>query len=163
MKNKKKMSIIIEIIALLCICVIFFIFVSKSSSGYKGTDNLLKGLTKAINGSNVSRIEDCYPNFVQKSLPALSDESIKEFHNKVGDISFNITHENKADSDELLNKQNQINSEYNCNIKLEGYSLITCVYHDDFNETTFETIKVDGRWYLYYDGYFPEPLQYFVK
>lgn len=163
MKNKKKTSIIIEIIILLCICVIIFILILKKSSRYKTTNDLLKELSKAINNSNISRIEECYPSFIQKSLPTLSTESAKEFHNKVGDISFDITHENKVDSDKLLNKQNQINSEYNCNIKLQDYDLITCKYHDNFGESTFEMIKIDGRWYLYYGSYFPEPIQYFVK
>ena len=162
-KKQEKMSIIIGIIILSCICVIFCIFVSKNSSGYKTANDLLKEVSQAINSSNINRIEECYPNFIQKSLPTLLDESIKEFHNKVGDISFNVTHENKADPDELLNKQNQINSEYNCNVKLEGYSLITCAYHDSFSETTFEVIKINGKWYLYYDEYFPAPIQYFMK
>ena len=163
MKNKKKMSIIIGIIILLCICVIFFTHVSKNRNGYNTTDDLLKELSKAINNPNIDRIEECYPSFVQKSLPTLSAESIKEFHDKVGDISFDITHENNVNSDEVLEQQKQINSEYNCNIKLEEYDLITCKYHNSFGESTFEVIKVDGRWYLYYDGYLPEPLQYFVK
>lgn len=163
MKNKKRMFITIVIIILLCVCVIFFTFVSKNRSGYNTTDDLLKELSKAINNPNIDRIEECYPSFVQKSLPTLSAESIKEFHNKIGDISFDITHENKVDSDELLNKQKQINSEYNCNIKLEEYDLITCKYHDSFGESTFELIKIDGKWYLYYAGNFPEPLQYFVE
>ena len=149
MKNKKKMSIIIGMIVLLCICVIFFIFSSKNRNGYKTTNDLLKEVSKA--------------SFIQKSLPALSTESIKEFHNKVGDISFEITHENKVNSDELLNKQNQINYKYNCNIKLEEYALTTCKYHDSFGETTFEMVKIGGRWFLYYDGNFPEPIQYFMK
>ena len=160
MKNKKKTSIIIGIIILLCICAIIFILILKNNSGYKTTNDLLKELSKAINNSNISRIEECYPSFIQKSLPTLSNESAKEFHDKVGDISFDITHENKVDSDELLNMQNQINSEYNCNIKLQDYNLITCKYHDNFGESTFE---MDGRWYLYYYSKFPEPLQYFVK
>ena len=163
MKNKKKMSIIIGMIVLLCICVIFFIFSSKNRNGYKTTNDLLKEVSKAINNSNTNRIEECYPSFIQKSLPALSTESIKEFHNKVGDFSFEITHENKVDSDELLNKQNQINYKYNCNIKLEEYALTTCKYHDSFGETTFEMVKIGGRWFLYYDGNFPEPIQYFMK
>lgn len=163
MKNKKKTSIIIGIIIWLCICVIFFTLISKNRSGYNTTDDLLKELSKAINNPNIDRIEECYPSFVQKSLPTLSAKSIKEFHNKVGDISFDITHENNVSSDEVLKQQKQINSEYNCNIKLEEYNLITCKYHDSFGESTFEVIKVDGRWYLYYDGYLPEPLQYFVE
>ncbi len=163
MKNKKRMFITIGIITLLCICVIFFTLVSKNRSGHNTTDDLLKALSKAINNPNIDRIEECYPSFIQKSLPTLSTESVKEFHNKVGDVFFDITHENKVDSDELLNKQNQINSEYNCNIKLQDYDLITCKYHDNFGESTFEMIKIDGRWYLYYGGNFPEPLQYFVE
>ena len=163
MKNKKKMSVIIGIIVLLCICVIFFMVVSKNSSGYKTTNDLLKEVSQAINNSNINKIEECYPSFMQKSLPTLSTESIKEFHNKVGDISLDVIHENKVDSDELLNKQNQINSKYSCNVKLEEYDLITCKYHDSFGESTFEVIKVDGRWYLYYDSHFPEPIQYFVE
>ena len=143
--------------------ILNFILILKNNSGYKTTNDLLKELSKAINNSNISKIEECYPSFMQKSLPTLSTESAKEFHNKLGDISFDITHENKVDSDELLNKQNQINSEYNCNIKLQDYDLITCKYHDDFGESTFEMIKMDGRWYLYYVGKFPEPLQYFVE
>ena len=163
MKNKKKMSIIIGIIILLCICAIFFILISKNSSGYKTTDDLLKELSEAINNPNIDEIEKCYPNFMQESLPTLSDESIDEFHNKVGDISFDIIHENNVESDEVLKQQKQINSEYNCNIKLEEYDLVTCKYHEGFGETTFEMIKIDGRWYLYYGGYIPEPIQYFVK
>lgn len=163
MKNKKKTSIIIGIIILLCIGAIIFILILKNSSGYKTTNDLFKELSKAINNSNINKIEECYPSFIQKSLPTLSTESAREFHNKVGDISFDITHENKVDSDELLNKQNQINSEYNCNIKLEEYDLVTCKYHEGFGETTFEMVKINGKWYLYYGGYLPEPMQYFIE
>lgn len=163
MKNKKKTYIIIGITISLCICAIIFILILKNSNGYKTTNDLLKELSKAINNSNINRIEECYPNFIQKSLPTLSIESAKEFHNKVGDISFDIIHENKVNSDELLNKQNQINSEYDCNIKLQDYDLITCKYHDNFGESTFEMIKMDGRWYLYYAGKLPKPLQYFAE
>lgn len=163
MKSKKKMSIIIGIIILLCICAIFFMLILKNSSGYNTTNDLLKELSKAINNSNISIIEKCYPSFIQESLPTLSTESAKEFHNKVGDISFDITHENNINSDEVLKQQKQINSEYNCNIKLQDYALITCKYHDNFGESTFEMIKMDGRWYLYYAGKLPEPLQYFVE
>lgn len=163
MKNKKKITIAIGTVVILCVCIIICIFILKSSKGYKTTDDLLKGLEKAINGSNINRIEECYPNFIQESLPTLSKELIKEFNNKVGDISFDIIHENNFYSDEILNQeQKQINSEYNCNIKLEGYDLITCKYHKDFCETIFEAIKIKGKWYLYYSGYIPEPIGYFV-
>lgn len=163
MKNKKKTSIIIGIIILLCICATIFILNLKNSNGYKTTNDLLKELSEAINNSNINKIEECYPSFIQKSLPTLSNESAKEFHDKVGDISFDIIRENKVDSDELLNKQNQINFEYNCNIKLEEYDLVTCKYHESFGETTFEMVKMNGKWYLYYGSNFPEPLQYFIE
>lgn len=52
MKNKKKTSIIIGIIILLCICAMIFILILKNRSGYKTTNDLLKELSKAINNSN---------------------------------------------------------------------------------------------------------------
>ena len=160
MKNKKRMFITIGIIILLSICVIFCISAIKNNSRYKTTDDLFKGLTKAINNTDQQAIIKCFPDFIQKSLPTLSNKSIEDFHNKVGDIHFNIIKQNSVESKD---KENEINSKYNCNIKLEEYDLVICKYHEGFSETTFEVIKIDGRWYLYYYSYFPEPLQYFVE
>ena len=160
MKNKKKMSIIIGTVILSCICVIFYIFAIKNNSGYKTTDDLFKGLTKAVNNTDKQAIIKCFPDFIQNSLPSLSNKLIEDFHNKVGDIYFNIIKQNSIESKD---KENEINSKYNCNIKLEEYNLVICKYHEGFSETTFEVIKIDGRWYLYYYSYFPEPIQYFVE
>lgn len=160
MKNKKKTSIIIGIIILLCICVVFCIFTIKNNSGYKTTDDLFKELTRAVNNTNERAIIKCFPNFIQGSLPALSNKSIEDFHDKVGDIYFDIIKQNNVKSKD---KESEINLKYNCDIKLEEYNLVVCKYHEGFSETTFEVIKIDGRWYLYYYSHFPEPLQYFVE
>ena len=160
MKNKKKTFIIIGIIILLCICVIFCISTIKNNSGYKTTDDLFKGLTKAVNNTDQQAIIKCFPDFIQMSLPTLSNKSIEDFHNKVGDIHFNIIKQTNGESEE---KENEINSKYNCNIKLEEYDLVVCKYHEGFSETTFEVIKIDGKWYLYYYSHFPEPIQYFIE
>ena len=162
MKNKKWIFIIIGIVVL-CICFTAGGIIKKNNNGYKTTDLVLKGLERAVNNTDDNSIIKCYPEFMQKSLPVLSYDSIKEFHDKVGNITFNILKQNELDSDEILSKQNDINAKYNCNIKLEGYALVACKYNDDFGETTFEMIKIDGRWYLYYDAYLPEPIQYFVE
>lgn len=160
MKNKKKTSMIIGTIILLCICVIFCISIIKNNNQYKTTDDLFKGLTKAVNNVDQRAIIKCFPDFIQKSLPTLSSKSIEDFHNKVGDINFNIIKQNSVNTKD---KENEINSTYNCNIKLEKYDLVVCKYYKDFSETIFEVIKIDGRWYLYYYSHFPDPLQYFVE
>ena len=142
MKNKKLTFIIIGI-AVLCICFIVGAIIEKNNSGYKTTDLVLKGLERAVNNTDGNAIIKCYPEFMKKSLPVLSYDSIKEFHDKVGNITFNVLKQNDLDSDEILSKQNDINAKYNFNIKLEGYALATCKYNDDFGETTFEMIKID--------------------
>ena len=162
MKNKRRLTIIIGIVTL-CIGILIVTFITKNNNGYRTTSSLLKGLERAINNTDNKSIINCYPSFLQESIPELSNELIKEFHDKVGNISFNVIHENNVDSEEVLNEQNQINSKYNCNIKLEAYDLVICKYHEDFAETVLELIKINGRWYLYYDADLHEPLQYFVK
>ena len=42
--------------------------------------------------------------FYSKSLPDWAYDSIKEFHDKVGDIRFNIKKQKELDSDVVLNK-----------------------------------------------------------
>lgn len=158
--KKRKILIIIGTTILFCVCAVLFAVISKSRSGYKTNDDLLKGLSKAINNSDSQAIIKCFPDFIQGALPTLSEDTIKDFHNKIGDISFDVVHRNKMKSQD---KEDEINSRYNCNIKLEKYALITCKYNDDFSETTFEMIKIDGRWYLYYYSRFPYPIQYFVE
>ena len=97
---------------------------------------------------------------MQKQLPALSNKSMEEFHNKVGDISFDIIRRSSIEFEDI---ENEINSQYNCNIKLERCALVECKYHDDFGEEIFEVIKIDGRWYLCHISHFPNPIQYFAE
>lgn len=160
MKNKK--ILIITTILLLVIIVGVVLFVKKSNV-FSSTDSLLSNLESVVNNENSNKIITCYPDFIQSSLPQFSKNKIVEFHNKVGDISFEITNKNQYDSENILSQQNEINEEYNCSIKLEDYQILTCKYHEGFNETSFELIKIDGKWYLYYSGYLPEPLSYFVE
>lgn len=160
MKNKK--ILIITTILLLVIIVGFVLFIKKSN-GFSSSDSLLTNLKSAVNNENSNKIIACYPEFIQSSLPQFSENKMVEFHNNVGDISFEITNKNKCDSESILSQQNEINEKYNCNIKLEDYQILTCKYHEGFSETSFELIKIDGKWYLYYSGYLPEPLSYFVE
>ena len=47
--EKRKILIIIGTTILFCVCAVLFAVISKSRSGYKTNDDLLKGLTKAVN------------------------------------------------------------------------------------------------------------------
>ena len=62
---------------------------------------------------------------MQKQLPALSNKSMEEFHNKVGDISFDIIRRSSIEFEDI---ENEINSQYNCNIKLERCALVECKF-----------------------------------
>lgn len=159
MKKKKQIITVIGAISL-CICIVICVLIVKINNENKTINGLLKNLERAINSSDKNSIIRCYPDFIQNSLPTLSDKLIKEFHEKVGNISFDII---KQNSIELKDKENEINLKYNCNIKLQEYDLVTCKYHDEFCEDVFEMIKINGRWYLYYYSHFPEPIQYFVE
>ena len=158
MKNKKILVIVIVVLFVMITIIVLFI---KRSNGFKTVNSLLTNLENTINNEDSDKIIDFYPDFIKSSLPNFSENKIKEFHNLVGDISFEITHQNKCNTEEILSQQDEINSEYNCNIKLEGYQILICKYHEDLGESIYELIKIDGRWYLYYLGYLPEPLNYF--
>ncbi len=59
--------------------------------------------------------------------------------------------------------QDRINQEYNTNINIQDYQLITIKYHEYFGESTLEVIKINGEYYLYAESYLGEPIQYFVE
>ena len=158
MKKKKIVITIVSIIAIFAV-----VMIAVFNSGSKSTNSLLNKLAKSVNDADGNKIENCYPEFIRGTLPILSNAAIKTFHDRVGNISFDVVNQNVCDSSDILKKQNEINKEYGCDIKLEEYNIIVCKYHKDFSETSFEMIKIDGKWYLYYGEYLPEPLSYFVK
>lgn len=161
MRDKKDKRIF-TLKILLCTGIIFS-FLIFSNHGHKNINSLLNELARGINNVNENQIIDCYPDFIQKSLPNISHQSIEKFHNNIGDVSFKIVHKNKCNSNEVLTIQNEINSKYEENIKLDGCVILICEFHHEFGEGIYELIQINGNWYLYYGGRLPDPLENFVE
>ena len=162
---KKKKYLLISLVVIGCILILTFVI---SSLNNKGTiDKLMSQLESAINKHNIESIVELYPDYYQNKVNnQLSQTKIDEFYDNVitnNKIQIEVVSVSNLDLSDAKNIQDKINQEYNTNINIQDYQLVTINYHEDFGESTFQVIKIDGEYYLYAESYLPEPIQYFTK
>lgn len=162
---KKKKYLLISLVIIGCILILTFVI---SSLNNRGTiDKLMSQLESAINKHNIESIVELYPDYYQNKVNnQLSQTKIDEFYDNVianNKIQIEIVSVSNLDLSDAKNIQDKINQEYNTNINIQDYQLVTINYHEDFGESTFQVIKIDGEYYLYAESYLPEPIQYFTK
>ena len=162
---KKKKYLLISLVVIGCILILTFVI---SSLNNRGTiDKLMSQLESAINKHNIESIVELYPDYYQNKVNnQLSQTKIDEFYDNAianNKIQIEIVSVSNLDLSDAKNIQDKINQEYNTNINIQDYQLVTINYHKDFGESTFQVIKIDGEYYLYAESYLPEPIQYFTK
>lgn len=162
---KKKKCLIISFVIVGCILILAFFTLQMNKRNTIA--KLMSHLENAINNHNIEKIIELYPDYYQDIVKSqLSQSKIDEFYNNVvtnNEIQIKVISMSNFDLSESKNIQNKINQEYNLNIKIEDYQLVTISYHKDFGASTFQVIKINGEYHLYAESYLPEPIQYFVK
>lgn len=163
--TKKKYLLIGFIV--LC-CILYFSSIAISINKRRTVSKLTLQLENAINKHNISDIVKLYPSCCRKTMrEILSQSKLDEFYNNVianGDkVKIEILDEARFKTSSKKEAQDDINQEYNANIKIQDYKLIKIKYHQDFGESELQVIKIKGQYYLYPSGYLGEPISYFVN
>lgn len=162
--NKKKYLMISLIIIF---GIIISVFVITYSNKRNNIDKLITQLENALNQHNIEKIINLYPEYYKDTITKLvSQDKLDTFYDDIiANNKIDIEILNKSDLD--LSKANQIqdriNQEYNTNITVQDYQLVTIKYHEDFGESTLQVVKINGEYYLYAESYLGEPIQYFVE
>lgn len=162
---KKKKYLLISLITI--VCILIFTVIITSVNRRRTIDDLMSQLENAINKHNIKSIVELYPDYYKNTINnQLSQTKIDEFYDNVianNKIQIEIVNISNLDLSDAKNIQDKINQEYGTNINIQDYQLVTIDYHEDFAESTFQVIKIDGEYYLYAESYLPEPIQYFTK
>lgn len=161
---KKTKLLLGSLIIVVCISItIFAILINNKRS----INNLISQLENAINKHDIEKIIDLYPDYCKSDvIKYFSQEKLNEFYNNViikdkENIKvqiLNISNFDMSSCDEIMN---QIVEDYQKNIIIEDYQLVTLKYHDDFSQSNLQVIKINGNYYLYFYGNIGEPLSYF--
>lgn len=162
---KKKKWLLVSLIFLGCIFIFAFTMIL---SGKRNTvEKLISQLENAINEHDIEKIIDLYPDYCRADVVKyFSQEKLNEFYNNV------IAHDNKDIQIQILNVSNydvsscndvmkQIAEDYQEGIWVEDYQIVQVKYHDDFGESIMQVIKIDSKYYLYFNGDIGEPISYF--
>lgn len=162
--NKKKYLIISLIIIF---GIIISVFCIASSNKRNNIDKLITQLENALNQHNIEKIIDLYPEYYKDTVVKLvSQNKLDTFYNDIiANNKINIEILNKSDLElsEAKEIQDRINQEYNANITIQDYQLVTIRYHKDFGESTLQVVEINGEYFLYAESYLGEPIQYFVE
>lgn len=157
---KKKFVIVI---ILLAVCILLIIvYKNENTTPQKLVDNI----EKAINDCDEEKLIECFPEFMRSDMSKMiSQEKVEEFYNNViaeeGGLDFQIVFTSDYDLTSAKAKEEEINNQYNENIKLADYRQIQVKYHEDFEPPIYEIIKIGKNYYLYSGGYYPSPISYF--
>lgn len=157
---KKKFVIVI---ILLAVCILLIIvYKNENTTPQKLVDNI----EKAINDCDEEKLVECFPEFMRSDMSKMiSQEKVEEFYNNViaeeGGLDFQIVFTSDYDLTSAKAKEEEINNQYNENIKLADYRQIQVKYHEDFETPIYEIIKIGKNYYLYSGGYYPSPISYF--
>lgn len=162
---KKKKWLIGSLITIFCILItVFAIYIINNK---RSINNLMSQLENAINKHDIEKIIDLYPDYCKSDvIKYFSQEKLNEFYNNV------VINDNEKIKVQILNISNfdtsscddimeQITEDYQKNIIIEDYQLVTIKYHDAFSESNLQVIEIDGNYYLYFNGNIGEPLSYF--
>lgn len=162
---KKKRWLIGSLITIVCISIIVFVIYTINNK--RSISNLMFQLENAINKHDIEKIIDLYPDYCKRDvIKFFSQEKLNEFYNNV------IINDNEKIKVQILNISNfdtsscddiieQITEDYQKNIIIDDYQLVTIKYHDAFSESNLQVIKIDEKYYLYFNGNIGEPLSYF--
>lgn len=151
------------------LCIGISIIIVTIAIWYKTThrsiNSLMAQFENAINSEDKSQLLNCYPDFLNEKLNNyISEDSIKVFHNNVGDVKVrNINIVSMLDLSDAKELQSDIYDEYNTDISLADYQFITFYYHDDFSESVMQVIKIKNKYYLYTGEALEDPVSFFVK
>lgn len=162
---KKKKWLIGSLITIVCISIT--VFAVYTINNKRSINKLMSQLENAINKHDIEKIIDLYPDYCKSDvIKYFAQKKLNEFYNNV------IINENEKIKVQILNISNfdtsscddiieQITEDYQKNIIIEDYQLVTIKYHDAFSESNLQVIKIDGNYYLYFYGNIGEPLSYF--
>ncbi len=161
--NKKKYLIV----SLIIFCIIISAFVITSSNKRNSIDKLIAQLETALNQHNVEKIIDLYPEYYEDTITKLvSQNKLDTFYNDIianNKIEVEILNISNSDLSDTKEIQDRINQEYNTNITVQDYQLVTIKYQENFGESILQVVKINGKYYLYAESYLGEPIQYFVE
>lgn len=142
--------------------IIIAILVVWRINTYRSIDALMAEFEKAVNNSSIEELLKCYPEFQQAYLKRfLSEDSMKEFYDTVGDIAVSYDKITNFDLSVVKEVENEIQEKYNINIQLKDYQLIKISYHPDFGDSNLQIVKIKNKYYLYESGPQPAPIGYF--
>ena len=162
---KKKKWLIGSLVAIVCISITVFAICTIKNK--RSINNLISQLENAINKHDIEKIIDLYPNYCKIDvIKYFSQEKLNEFYNnviindseKIKVKILNISNFDTASCDDIIE---QITVDYQENVIIEDYQLVTIKYHEAFSESNLQVIKIDGNYFLYFYGNIGEPLSYF--
>lgn len=162
---KKKKWLIGSLVAIVCISITVSAICTINNK--RSINNLISQLENAINKHDIEKIIDLYPNYCKSDvIKYFSQEKLNEFYNNViiNDSEkmkvkiLNISNFDTASCDDIIE---QITVDYQENVIIEDYQLVTIKYHEAFSESNLQVIKIDGNYFLYFHGNIGEPLSYF--
>lgn len=157
---KKKIFFLCIGIAIIMVAVVILF-----KSTHRSIDSLMIQFESAVNSEDKDKLLNCYPCFLNEKLDNyISVDSMKEFHENVGDIKItNVKNVSNMDLSDAKKLQTEIQEEYNIDIDIDDYQFITFSYHADFDETIIQVVKIKNKYYLYTGDALPEPISYFVN
>jgi len=162
---KKKKWLVGSLVIVVCISITVFAIVLINKK--RSINNLISQLENAINKHDIEKIVDLYPDYCKSDvIKYFSQEKLNKFYNNViikdkENIKVQILNISNFDMSSCDDIMEQISKDYQKNIIIEDYQLVTLKYHDDFSESNLQVIKIDGNYYLYFYGNIGEPLSYF--
>ena len=163
---KKKKWLVVSLIFLSCILSLAFIL--NLFNRRNNIDDLILQLEKSINNCDLKGIVNLYPNYYRDTVSGLlSEDNLIEFNSKVGNISVNIVGQTNYDLSQSKDIQNEIEKEYNINLKTEDYQIVIMNVSNNigsvFEQTQLEVIKIKGQYYLYTEYHLGDLIQCFVE
>lgn len=160
---KKKVIIVVTIILIVLCVTLIVVFHGKENTT---PQKLIEKIENAINDCDEEQLVECFPEFMRSDMSKMIlQEKMEEFYNNVieeeGGLDFQIVFTSDYDLTSAKAKEEEINNQYNENIKLADYQQIQVKYHEDFETPMYEIIKIGKNYYLYSGGYYPSPISYF--
>lgn len=155
------------VIVVILVCVLITAFSITLVNSKRSINGLMAQLENALNKHDVERIIELYPDYCKTDVVKyFSQEKLNEFYDNVilqdnEDITIKILNISNFDNSSCDNIMKHISEDYQKNIIIEDYQLVTIKYHNNFSESNLQVIKIDNKYYLYFYGNIGEPLSYF--
>lgn len=126
---------------MIIVCVLITIFAITLINNKRSINNLISQLENAINKHDIEKIIDLYPDYCKSDvIKYFSQEKLNEFYNNViikdnKNINAQILNISSFDMSSCNDIMEQIAEDYQKNIMIEDYQLVTLKYHDAFSES----------------------------